>query len=112
MATDAGCSVVDLLTEMLQAYAQYPILHYFRPSDRSESLPVQMGELLYLLRSLEGSALGSHPSLVPLQRVVMRYLTEVHEHLVPRGFEADRRDAHGKHSEEEYDRVLRYLRYR
>jgi hypothetical protein len=104
-------STTDLLTRMMQAYEQYPILHYFRPNNASESLPVQVGRLLSLLRDLEGSALGLHPSIVPLERTVMKYLTEMNRHLVPRGFERGATpDAAG--SEAQYDRVLKYLRYR
>jgi hypothetical protein len=105
-------SMTDLLTRMMQAYEQYPILHYFRPNDASESLPVQVGRLLFLLRGLEGTALGLHPSIVPLERTVMRYLAEVNEHLVPRGFEPGGIHDATAESEARYDRVLKYLRYR
>jgi hypothetical protein len=105
-------STTDILTRMLQAYEQYPILHYFRPDDRSESLPVQVGRLLYLLRSREGSALGIHPSIVPLERTVMRYLSDVSTHLVPRGFQPGGIPEAAAESEVQYDRVLKYLRYR
>lgn len=105
-------SVTDLLMRMVQAYAQYPILHYFRPDDASESLPVQVGRLLTLLRGMEGTALGLHPSVVPLERAVMRYLSQVNRHLVPRGFEPDGIADATEGSEARYDRVLKYLRYR
>lgn len=104
-------STTDLLMRMMQAYEQYPILHYFRPNNASASLPVQVGRLLSLLRGLEGSALGLHPSIVPLERTVMRYLTEVNRHLVPSGFERGETPGAAE-SEAQYDRVLKYLRYR
>jgi hypothetical protein len=105
-------STTDLLTRMMQAYEQYPILHYFRPNDESESLPVQVGRLLFLLRGMEGTALGVHPSVVPLERTVMKYLSEVDRHLVPRGFEPRGTSDAAAQSEARYDRVLKYLRYR
>ena len=105
-------STSDKLMRMLQAYEQYPILHYFRPRDRTESLPVQVGCLLSLLRGLEGSALGMHPATVPLQRTVMRYVSELSESIVPSRFEPVSNSSAQSASEAQYERVLKYLRYR
>jgi hypothetical protein len=105
-------SISEKLGRMLQAYEQYPILHYFRPHDPRESLPVQVGRLLSLLRSLEGSALAVHPSMVPLERTVKRYIFELSENVVPAGFEPVDPSEPVASSEARYHRVLRYLRYR
>jgi hypothetical protein len=105
-------SATDLLTRMVQAYEQYPILYYFRPNHESESLPVQVGRLLSLLRGMEGSALGLHPSIVPLDRAVMKYLSEMSRHLIPRGFRPGGVLEGAPESEVQYDRILKYLRYR
>lgn len=80
------------LLRVAEAQHQYPILHYFRPSDRRHALPVQVDRLLRLYeveaRSGEaGDTAGGEgledPSHRALHRALAGYLEEVHHLFVP-----------------------------
>jgi len=80
-------STARKLNELTVAFAQYPILQYFRPQDRSKSLLVQVGSLLRLFeamdrRSTVAFGLDRHPSIHALREAVGAYLAEVSEFFI------------------------------
>lgn len=78
-------SITLRLSHVLVSHFNYPILHYFRPTQRSRALPPQMEKLLagLRLRQTQGggegggghSATSSHRAL---EAMVDRYIAEVH----------------------------------
>lgn len=94
------------LLHVLQAHHQYPILHYFRPSDTDLALPVQLGRLLEL------RDLTVHPSLASLKDSLQTYLNEVSRVFVPRSISFAAENAACDDTEQAHRRLLRYMRYR
>lgn len=103
--------VAGELVHLIQTHAQYPILHYFRSKDRSNSLALQLGPLVML--SLEdrtaGHGAGDRPSpgSALVAEAVERYLTAADERFV-RHQSAGTRDPG---LEACYHRLLDYLAY-
>jgi hypothetical protein len=85
------------LLHALQAHFQYPILHYFRPTDEERALPPQLEHLLAVRRQLRGddgaasAGLRDHPSVRSLVGSVERYLKTVEEYFIPEDFAVDQR---------------------
>lgn len=105
------------LLGVLQAHFQYPILHYFRPTDESRALPPQLDHLLALRKWMRGSEgarpeLGQDLSLRSLAGSVERYLTTVEEYFVPEAFALEERTDRMDEVERAHDRLMRYMRYR
>lgn len=73
-------SITLRLAHVLEAHFNYPILHYFRPSRQSRSLPPQLSRLLLAGRSFEEQAAGSDlgTSHRALGNMIERYVSEVH----------------------------------
>lgn len=111
--------VTSRLLEVLQAHFQYPILHYFRPSQRDRALPVQIDLLLGLRRMANGedparptALLEHHPSFLALQDAVWEYLRTVEEVFVPHRFKQESPEEKGVEPLEfAHERLLEYMRY-
>lgn len=109
----------DLL-HVLQAHFQYPILHFFRPTERSRALPVQLGRLVELRKAAreadagsELAMLGRHPSFRSLCSSVEEYLRGVDRRFVPHGIEEEEGDGNdGDETERAHGRLLRYMLFR
>lgn len=103
------------LMHVIQAHAQYPILHYFRPVDDGGSLALQIGPLVELgspseLRDRRGD-MAPTPGVVLAAHAVDRYLDAANERFVT-GREAGGEDGDRQPSvEERYHRLLHYLGY-
>lgn len=82
------------LALLLQAHAQYPILHYFRTRLRDRELLVQLGALLDLLDRVErqdrdGGPGLRYPGLSVLRETVSLYLDEKTRRFLPRRLRRD-----------------------
>ena len=64
------------LTGVLTAHSRFPILHYFRPPDRRQSLLVQIGRTLPLIEVVEHETtdLERYPALAAFRATVELYL--------------------------------------
>lgn len=104
------------LSGVLLAHAQYPVLHYFHPKDRSRALPVQVGPLLRLRRMLrespdpELSAFARHPSFLAMENSLAAYLREVDRLFVPEASEARRAEGSDE-LERAHDRLIQSMHY-
>jgi hypothetical protein len=106
----------DRLLHVLQAHFQYPILHYFRSTDRRYSLVVQLRHLLALHSLVEGAGpregelarVLDSPSLRALSEVVREYLEEVASLVT---VDAGRPERSGRELEQTYRRLLEYMVY-
>lgn len=103
--------VVRELLHVTQAHAQYPILHYFRPSDAHNSLALQLEPLVRMSGSGGlGSPAGDQPGSSEAALVsdsLDRYLTAADRRFVrsPSG------EAGGGSLDDRYRRLLDYLGY-
>lgn len=98
------------LLQALQAHFHYPILYYFRPEERTRSLPVQLVGLLAALDRV--SERGDPESRMPfgvLRESLGEYMQLVEAHFVPKDFATDveREDDAARAGE----RLLRFMRY-
>lgn len=105
------------LLQVAEAQHQFPILHYFRPSDLRHALPVQLDRLLRLYElearsgesgdaaGGEGPVDGSHRSL---RRALAMYLEEVHHLFVPGSSGGD---GGMERTRRQLDDLLAWLRY-
>lgn len=106
------------LLHALQAHFQYPILHYFRPTNEERALPPQMDHLLELRRRVQapdGSAattLQDDLSVRSLVGSVERYLKTVEEYFIPKTFAVNERTERMEEPERAHDRLMRYMCYR
>jgi hypothetical protein len=105
------------LSKVLLAHFQYPVLHYFRPRNRSRALPVQLGALLKLGGRIGQesesdilSTFSGHPSYGALTDAVESYLDDVDQLFVPGRARADPDDRTSR-AEREHARVLDYMLY-
>lgn len=109
--------LANSLSKVLLAHFQYPVLHYFRPKERSRALPVQLGALLRL-RTLvdadEGStvvaAFTRHPSYLALTSGVESYLTDVDRLFIPADIQGTRSDRDDE-TDRSHARLLDYMLY-
>lgn len=104
-----SATVAARLVEVVQAHAQYPALHYFRPADPRRSLLVQIRPLIEL--ALAGRLVG--PGLDSLSASLRLYLAELVRGCVPSRGSADD-DEPSPASEalltrERYRRLLQHL---
>ncbi len=102
------------LMHVIGDHAQYPILHYFRPSDSRDSLALQLAPLVRLASSQEGQAdgtdgEGTSPGVSVVAAAVDRYLTAADTRFV-RAKDDPSGDA--ATPEARYRRLLAYLGYR
>lgn len=106
------------LVHVIQAHAQYPILHYFRATDSRNSLALQLAPLVRLAcqggeesTSANGEADDTDPHPTPGQELVAkaveRYLVTADERFV-RNSSAGARDSSLR---DRYRRLLDYLAY-
>lgn len=109
--------ITSRLLQVLQAHFQYPILHYFRPSERKRALPVQFGFLLALRGVADREDLAQpvtllehHPSFLALQDAVGEYLRTVEEVFVPERFGGEKQEDRDP-LERAHERLLGYMRY-
>lgn len=109
--------VTARLLQVQRAHFQYPIVHYFRPTDQKFALPVQLAHLLAIRRWAGGvvgvpgvEELSRHPSVQALVSALERYLREVESHFVPAAFEPGE-VADADETERALRRLLRYMRY-
>lgn len=103
--------VAEQVLHTLQAHYQYPILHYFRPVDGGQALPVQLGVLLDPL-SRAGPAVP-HPSACLLKESLRLYVREVDTHFVPqRGQGREEPQGDAEETRHAHERLLRYMGYR
>lgn len=106
------------LLHALQAHFQYPILHYFRPTDEERALPPQLDRLLELRRRVHapegaaGAALASNLSVRSLAGSVERYLKTVEEYFIPPDFAVNERTEAMDDTERAHHRLMRYMCYR
>lgn len=103
---------------VLTSYSRFPILHFFRPPDRRQSLVVQLGPPLRVLETLErvhGADLARYPSIVAFRRAVDFYLEGVYRDFAP-GDPIEREEGSRRAAEaqrhERHARLLRHLCYR
>jgi hypothetical protein len=78
--------VARVLLNVRQAFAQYPILHYFRPHSDADALLLQLGRLLDLRESLAGEQpmLARRPALRTFDRAINVYLLALRDQLLSR----------------------------
>ena len=114
-----GCQeeLTSRLLQVTEAQHQYPILHYFRPSDLRHALPVQLDRLLRLYeadarRVAAGDASAREGwedrSHLALRRAMVVYLGEVHRLFVP-GEVAE--DGPMERMRQQLDDLLSWLHY-
>ncbi len=105
------------ILQVTEAHHQYPILHYFRPSDHRHALPVQLDRLLRLYEAAEtpaqaGGATGGGMSEAPthraLRRAVSLYVEDVHRMFVPGRVGGEGRSERARR---QLDDLLAWLRY-
>lgn len=106
------------LGQLRQSHAQYPLLHYFRPSDPAAALPVQLGALLALSRRLRTAApgtpeatLAAYPGAVAFMHALDAYLSLVDRLFVPGESIAGGTGQSGEELEAALDRLRRYFLY-
>jgi hypothetical protein len=77
--------VMRILLQSRQAFGQYPILHYFRPADRSNALSVQLGKLIAVRALLEDdhAQLAETPAFRGFSRGIDLYLQALTLHVLP-----------------------------
>ena len=107
--------VAARLLQVQRAHFQYPIVHYFRPTEETYAMPVQLSHLLAVRRWAGGGGgaaevpeLSRHPSVHALRGAVEAYLRDVESHFVPARFEPD---TDGDATERALRRLRRYMRY-
>lgn len=100
------------LSQVVTDQAQYPILHYFRPSDARQSIVVQAGSLLDLFQLLqhERPEWEDHPQLVALRNVTRRYLQEVSRNFV-RGSDIEVSEEDDDELRKRHRQALKHLGY-
>jgi hypothetical protein len=100
------------LLHVRQAHAQYPILHYFRPTDPAQSLALQLAPLVRLASSShvadQSSGDGPAPGVALAGRALALYLAAADRRFI--GTRADP-DAEPATVENRYVRLLAYLGY-
>jgi hypothetical protein len=86
--------VARVLLNVRQAFAQYPIMHYFRPHSEADALLLQLGLLLQLRETLfrEQPGLTERPALRTFDRAINVYLLALRDQLLSRDV-TDRPDA-------------------
>lgn len=98
------------LLRVLESHFQYPILHYFRPPDRSRALPVQLSGLLELMTRMDCDSSSARLPFRNLEKSIDEYMLLVEKHFIPERFET------GVERDRERDRalvrLLRYMEYR
>lgn len=109
------------LLHLLQAYHQYPVLHYFRPESPARSLPVQLGRLLHVRAAVRkadeppeegrGSDTAFPPSVRSLVDSVEAYVAEVDDEFVRVVAEAESPPPGADRVERAHRRLLRYMAY-
>lgn len=106
------------LLHVRQSHFQYPILHYFRASDRAQALPVQLGALLRMTQVAEADgapreycALAENPSFRALSDALAVYLRDVDELFIPASFAAERAAPGGSRAEEAHQRLASFMVY-
>jgi hypothetical protein len=98
----------NMLLHALQAHFQYPILHYFRASERKAALPVQLARLLDLRRE----ARTDHPSFAALRGAVEDYIGTVENSFIPAEAKDGRPDnSFRDDTERAHHRLLTYMLY-
>ena len=107
--------VTARLLQVQRAHFQYPIVHYFRPTDETFALPVQLARVLAIrlwAGGGEGAAevpeLSRHPSVQVLRSAVEAYLRDIESHFVPARFEPD---GDAGDAERALGRLRRYMGY-
>jgi hypothetical protein len=98
------------LIHLIQAHAQYPILHYFRGTDPRNSITLQLAPLIDLARSTRPAATrpgGSTPGAALVSGALERYLAASDRRFV-RGHPASSSD---DDLDQKYRRLLGYLAY-
>ena len=103
--------ITTSLLHVREAHFQYPVLHYYRPSDPDRALPLQLAPLLSVFGGIgsDREQAASHPSLLSMQDAVRVYLTTVENVFIPRRF---RRDVQtGDPVERAHRRLLAYMAY-
>lgn len=78
------------LLRVVHAHGQYPIMHYFRPGNPDQALPVQLGRVLNLVDhggQEEEPARRDTPASRLLRDALRRYLIEGNRRCVPGRFE-------------------------
>ena len=110
--------ITPTLLAAYQAHYQFPVLHYFHPADPGDALPVQLGRLLQLWRSLRDvgpqsglSGIREHPSFVALRSAVTRYLLEVDRDFVAGSGPAGKAEDDLDRVERAHARLLQHMAY-
>ncbi|CAN5759141.1 hypothetical protein BH23GEM6_BH23GEM6_24850 [soil metagenome] len=102
------------LLRVTQAHSQYPIIGYFHSSDPKQALPLQLGNLLSLLRLIEhqhASENEEHPTIFALRTAVHSHISSMNRNVVPGRFEMKPHDSTPLSPEHKHERLLRYMLY-
>ena len=103
--------ITTSLLHVMEAHFQYPVLHYYRSSDRDRALPLQLAPLLRVFGNdgPQREPVESHPSLLAMGDAVRVYLATVEDVFVPRRFHAAVDTGGG--AERAHRRLLAYMAY-
>lgn len=106
------------LLGVLQAHFQYPILHYFRPTDGDRALPPQLRHLLSLRTSIrtgdhsDWDEFQDHVSIRSLVGSVERYLSTVEEYFIPKDLSGEKPVEFLDDTDRAHHRLMQYMCYR
>jgi hypothetical protein len=103
--------VARTLIHLRHVFAQYPILHFFRPSPAQDEFLVQLGRLLQLhdqLRAVDEEAID-RSAFRALDRAVAGYMVELNLQFIERSSRLDAAELSYDDIREIHERVLRYL---
>lgn len=101
-------------TSVTTAYSHYPILLYFRPPDREQSLVVQLSPILEFMETLEADEridLSSYPSLCAFREAVRFYLHGLSTTFTAVGTEEDEELSVGDERRLHHRSLLEHLGY-